>query len=276
MNNGGAVPLLNLGIIRRVPIPHPKLEIQKRIISILSAYDDLIENNLRRIKLLEESARLLYREWFVNLRFPGHEHTRIVEGVPEGWERKSIPEIIEINPKEKIGRGKEVWAIPMACLSQDSTMISTEPMQRKTKHSGAKFRNGDVILPRITPCLENGKTALVQFLKDSKEVACGSTEYIILRGNKVSSVFTYYLARSHNFRGNAIKSMVGSSGRQRVQVSCFNDFYVPVPPTVLLKQFDQFALPNFQQIRIFESKNQKLKAARDLLLPRLMSGELTV
>jgi type I restriction enzyme S subunit len=74
MNNGGAVPLLNLGIIRKVPIPHPKIETQKRIASILSAFDNLIENNRRRIQLLELAARLLYKEWFVHLRFPGHEH----------------------------------------------------------------------------------------------------------------------------------------------------------------------------------------------------------
>ena len=84
MNNGGAVPLLNLGIIRKVPVPHPTLKIQQRIASILSAYDDLIENNRRRIQLLEQAARLLYKEWFVHLRFPGHEHVKIKDGVPEG------------------------------------------------------------------------------------------------------------------------------------------------------------------------------------------------
>ena len=93
MNNGGAVPLLNLGIIRKVPIPHPKLEIQKRIASTLSTYDDLIENNRRRIQLLEQAARLLYKEWFVYLRFPGHEHVKIKDGVPNRWEKKPLGEV---------------------------------------------------------------------------------------------------------------------------------------------------------------------------------------
>ena len=105
MNNGGAVPLLNLGIIRRVPVPLPSLESQERIVKVLSAYDDLIENNRKRIGLLEEAARLLYREWFVHFRFPGHEHVNAVDGLPQGWGRRALVELAEIvmgqSPKSK-------------------------------------------------------------------------------------------------------------------------------------------------------------------------------
>ncbi len=271
---GAAQPLLTQTILRGIKINVEKdFHTQQKIASVLSAYDDMIENNLRRIALLEKSARLLYKEWFVKLHFPGHEHTPIVDGVPEGWEVKTVPQIISINPKEKIDKGKEVWTVPMSCLSESSTMISFDLMERKTKHNGAKFKNGDVLFPRITPCLENGKTALVQFL-DNGEIACGSTEYIVLRGDKVSPEFTYCLARTYNFRENAIKSMIGSSGRQRVQISCFSEYSVLIPPQPLLKQFDQFATPNFLQIKILQLQNQKLKQARDLLLPRLMNGEI--
>ena len=96
MNNGGAVPLLNLGIIRRVPVPLPPIETQEMIAYVLSAYDELIENNRQRIALLEESARLLYREWFVHLRFPGHEHAKIIDSLPEGWKRRTLVEIAEV------------------------------------------------------------------------------------------------------------------------------------------------------------------------------------
>ena len=91
-NTGSTIPLINLSILRKLPVPLPPLPIQKKIAAILSAYDDLIENNLKRIALLEKSAKLLYEEWFVSLRFPGHEHTKIVDGVPEGWEKLPIKE----------------------------------------------------------------------------------------------------------------------------------------------------------------------------------------
>jgi type I restriction enzyme S subunit len=106
-----------------------------------------------------------------------------------------------------------------------------------------------VLFARITPCLENGKTGFVNFL-DENESACGSTEFIILRGRKVSPYFTYCLARSYDFRENAIKSMIGSSGRQRVQTNCFNDFLLPLPPKVMLDQFDEAVFHCFSQIQI--------------------------
>ena len=90
MNNGGAVPLLNLGIIRRVPVPLPPLATQDKVADVLSAYDDLVQNNRRRIALFDNAARLLYREWFVHFRFPGHEHIKIIDGIPEGWERRTL------------------------------------------------------------------------------------------------------------------------------------------------------------------------------------------
>ena len=96
MNNGGAVPLLNLGIVRKVPVPLPPIETQNKIADILSAYDGLIENNRRRIALLEEAARLLYREWFVHFHFPGYEHVKVIDELPEGWVRRTLVELAEI------------------------------------------------------------------------------------------------------------------------------------------------------------------------------------
>ena len=275
MNNGGAVPLLNIGIIRRVPVPHPKLKIQKRIASILSVYDDLIENNRRRIQLLEQSARLLYKEWFVHLRFPGHEHVKIKDGVPDGWRKVTVPEIIAINPKEVVKKGSDICYAPMFSLSTSGMAINTADIEIRQKATSVKFRNGDTLLARITPCLENGKTGFVKFLAEG-EVACGSTEFIVLRGQTVSPYFTYCLARTYDFRENAIKSMIGSSGRQRVQVSCFDDYALGLPSNMLLKQFDETASNCFEQIWCLMQQNTNLANARDLLLPRLMNGEVEV
>jgi len=259
--------------LAKLHVLFPVFPVQQKIASILTAYDDLIENNNRRIKLLEESARLLYREWFVRLRFPGYEHTRIVDGVPEGWERTYVPDIIDIDPKTTVPKDGEKWFIEMGCLSTDS-MIILNPVMREGL-SGSKFRNGDTLLARITPCLENGKTGYVNFLADD-EAAFGSTEFIVLRGKKVPSEFVYCLSRSYAFRGKAIKSMIGSSGRQRVQKTCFDDFLAPLPPKFILDQFTDSARPVFYQIRNLMLQNQKLKAARDLLLPRLMDRRVEI
>jgi type I restriction enzyme S subunit len=239
----------------------------------LSAYDDLIENNRRRMELLEEAARQLYREWFVRLRFPGHEHTPIINGVPERWGHVPTPEAVEINPLTKLSDEAEHWWVEMSDLPTHS-MVIQNAIKREGR-SGSKFRNGDTLFARITPCLENGKTAFVNFMAEG-EVGRGSTEFIVLRSKNLTPEFVYCLARTYAFRENAIKSMVGSSGRQRVQESCFEKFLVLVPPDSLLSLFDESVKPMFEQVKVLHSQNQRLRAARDLLLPRLMSGEIPV
>lgn len=273
---GATAGHVNLKDIRRLPLLElPDINQQRKIGKQISAYDDLIENNRRRIQLLERSLHLLYKEWFVHLRFPSHEHSKIVDGIPEGWKKVTVPEIISINPRESLEKSKEVWYVPMASLSESLMTFDITLFQRRVDHTAVKFRNNDVLFARITPCLENGKTAFVDFLEND-EVACGSTEFIILRGQKVSSYFTYCLSRSYDFRNNAIKSMIGSSGRQRVQVTCFNDFFISLPPRFLLEQFDDFASRSFHQIKILSNQNRQLQQARDLLLPKLMSGAIGV
>jgi len=259
--------------LAKVEISYPPLPEQERIADILSAYDDLIENNRRRMALLEDAARQLYREWFVRLRFPGHEHTPITKGVPEGWERVSAPEAIEVNPRTPLSDEDEHWFVEMADLPIDSMVI--QQSTKREGRSGSKFRNGDTLLARITPCLENGKTAFVDFMAED-EVGRGSTEFIVLRSKRVSPEYIYCLARTYDFRENAIKSMVGSSGRQRVQESCFEKYMVWVPTPMLLNLFTDSVRPMFIQIRILHAQNTKLRAARDILLPRLMSGEIAV
>ena len=257
--------------LKRLPVLLPPLNVQNRIAESIAQYDDLIENNRRRMALLEEAARQLYREWFVRLRFPGHEHTRITNRVPEGWERLPTPEAIEINPPTRLSDEAEHWSVQMADLPTDSMVI--QQATKRVGRSGSKFRNGDTLFARITPCLENGKTAFVDLLEDG-EAGRGSTEFVVLRGKRVTPQYVYCLARTHDFRGNAIKSMVGSSGRQRVQESCFEKFLVLIPPSTLLNLFTDSVRPQFRQIKTLHAQNQKLRAARDLLLPHLMTGEI--
>lgn len=252
-----------------IPAPH----VQHRIADTLKAYDDLIENNRRRMALLEDGARQLYREWFVRLRFPGHEHTRITGGVPEGWKCLPVPEAIAINPRTPLSDDDEHWWVEMADLPTNSMVIQSAV--KRSGRSGSKFRNGDTLFARITPCLENGKTAFVNFMEEN-EAGRGSTEFIVLRSMRLTPEFVYCLARTYNFREHAIKSMIGASGRQRVQESCFEEFFILEPSMSLLVQFSEAAEPVFEQIKVLHTQNQKLRAARDLLLPRLMSGEIAV
>jgi type I restriction enzyme S subunit len=207
--------------------------------------------------------------------YPRHEHDKIVDGVPEGWRREVVSSIIEINPRESSLKGVELWYVPMSSLSEAGMTLDAEDFERRTTHTSVRFRNGDTLFARITPCLENGKTGYVDFLENG-EIACGSTEFIVLRGKAVSSEFTYCLAREEYVRGRAIKSMIGSSGRQRVQESCFDDLRVNIPPATVMADFQDIVSGCFEQIKNLRRQNQKLSRARDLLLPQLMNGQLSV
>lgn len=277
-SKGTKMPRGDKDAMRCYEIALPPPPIQCRIVSILSAYDELIENSRRRIQILESMARALYREWFVNFRFPGNESVARVPSplgeIPEGWEVKRITECVFINPRVTVPREGEKTFIPMGCLSNDSMIISN--IESRTGNSGAKFKNGDTLFARITPCLENGKTGFVQFLPDEETAGFGSTEFIVLRSRTLSPELVYCLARSDEFRGVAIKSMSGATGRQRVQERCFEDFYIAQAPITLLDQFSDIAAPSFRLIYKLHNQIVNLRHTRDLLLPRLLSGQIDV
>ena len=144
--------------------------------------------------------------------------------------------------------------------------------------SGMKFINGDTLVARITPCLENGKTAFVDFLADG-QVGWGSTEYIVLRPRGViPPVFAYLLARTNDFRSFAIQQMTGSSGRQRVPADSLSKFRIATPDvdSELFQRFANLAVPMFSRITATMMQSRTLAALRDTLLPKLISGELRV
>jgi type I restriction enzyme, S subunit len=276
--SGGAQRNLSGKVIKEFELPVPPLPMQRRIAGILSAYDELIENNQRRIRILEAMARALYREWFVHFRFPGHEKLPRVSsplgGIPQGWEVKCVPECVDISPRVAVPRDGEKPFVPMGCLSNDSMLITD--IESREGNSGAKFQNGDTLFARITPCLENGKTGFVQFLPDAQAVGFGSTEFIVLRSRTLTPEFVYLLARSDEFRGIAIKSMSGATGRQRVQEQCFDDFQVVQPPRAFLDRFSATVAPSFRLIYKLHLQIQNLRRTRDLLLPRLLSGQVNL
>jgi type I restriction enzyme S subunit len=275
---GVAQPNISGEAVGAVEVYLPPLPTQKRIASILSAYDDLIENNTRRIAILEEMARRLYEEWFVHFRFPGHEEaefrTSEVGDTPDGWPISRLEELIQVNPRTSVPSDGFKPFVPMGSLSETNMVIG--PVEQREGNSGTKFQNNDTLVARITPCLENGKTGFVDFLTDEQPVGFGSTEFMVLRPSVLGRCAIYCLARAHAFRDVAIKSMSGSEGRQRVQPDSVKAFLVARPPTALLDRFEDFAWPCFQQVSALAKKNANLRAQRDMLLPKLISGEIDV
>ena len=275
---GVATPIVNKSTFANLGVCVPPLKTQRKIAAILSAYDDLIENNTRRIKILEDMAQTLYQEWFVHFRFPGHENVPMVESplgrIPQGWEVVSASKAIFINPKTSVPRDTPKPFVPMKSATERSMLITE--IEEKTGNSGAKFKNGDTLFARITPCLENGRTGFVQFLPDDDDVAFGSTEFIVLRSKTLNPYFVYLLAQTRYFRENAIKSMTGATGRQRVLNECFDDYFLPNPNLDILCQFESTIVPLFRKIQNLSEKNTNLRQTRDLLLPKLISGEIDV
>ena len=272
---GTAQKAVPIAAIKLLELQLPPVEIQRRIITILSAYDYLIENNQKQIKLLEEAAQRLYKEWFVDLRFPGYENTPVVDGVPEGWHWCKLEDAIMFDPKVKLDKNRMKQSIPMSALSTTSMVLNSHDFTETTSNSGTKFQNGDTLLARITPCLENGKTAFVWGIK-SEEGAVGSTEYIVMRSQSLNPYMVYLLARTDNFRKTAINSMSGSDGRQRVKADKLKLIDYLHPPDSLIAKFSNIAHPIFELIFRLNNQCEMATQARDYLLPKLMSVEVEV
>lgn len=250
----------------RLCVPVPPLREQRRIASILGAYDDLIEVNRRRIAVLEEMARRLFEEWFVHFRFPGHDQgTPIPSGDVDG--------LIDFDPATQLPRSGKKPFIPMTLLSANSSLI--ESHEWREAGSGAKFKNSDTLFARITPCLENGKTGLVRGLP-ADGVGFGSTEFIVMRGRRAGPAFTYLLARHEAFRFHAQKSMSGATGRQRARTESLRTFSFVNPSKQILDSFDALTWPMLELVGQLGEANKRLGASRDLLLPRLISGDRPV
>lgn len=265
----------DLKFIKKIPWKFPTLKQQKEISAVLSQYDNLIVINKKRIKLLETTAQQLYKEWFVRFRFPGYETTKFVDGIPQGWEKCKLKDMISFNPVYRIKKGSVYTKIPMEALPTDGLSIDTDAITAEDSSSGTHFINGDVLCAKITPCLENGKTGLVACLQED-EVGVGSTEFIVMHGERVNSFFVYCIARDERFRQQAINSMNGADGRQRADISFIQNRPWILPDKQILRQFKALTDKMVATVLRLEQQNKNLTKQRDLLLPRLMSGKLTV
>ena len=259
--------------LAKVRIDVPPLPIQQRIADILSAYDDLIENNRRRIALLEEAARMLYREWFVHFRFPGHEHVNINEGLPEGWERRILSDIAETNKESYRAKElpDEINYIDISSVAQGRVVSRTRvPASEAPGRARRKIRDGDIIWSNVRPNLR-----AYALMLEPDELDVVSTGFTVLTDTKVPFTWLYMFVTTDNFVGHLANHATGA-GYPAVRPDDFERAELPMPSRTLLDHFHEAAEPNFRLICKLDLQNQRLAQARDLLLPRLMNGEVAV
>ena len=294
LKDGTSNPTLSRDSFGAQALPLPPHAHQRAIAHILGALDDKIELNRRMSETLEAMARALFKSWFVDFdpvrakaggRDPGLPKpladlfpARLVDSelgeIPEGWEVASLPEVIEVNPTRSLRKGSVAPYLDMA--NMPTRGHSADEVIDRPFGSGMRFVNADTLVARITPCLENGKTAYVDFLREG-QVGWGSTEYIVLRPKPpLPEEFGYCLARSGEFREFAIQSMTGSSGRQRVPAESLAHYKLATGGRDIAVQFGRAVGPLFARASNAARESRTLATLRDALLPKLVSGQLRV
>lgn len=242
--------------LKEVVIDKPPLEIQHRIADILSAYDDLIENNQKQIKLLEEAAQRLYKEWFVDLRFPGHENTKIVDGVPEGWHRGTVGQIAEFK------RGR---TITKAQVKGGNVPVVAGGLEPAYYHNVANTK-----APVITISASGANAGFVRLY--GVDVFASDCSFVDGLGTE-SLFFVYEFLKESKA---SIDQLQKGSAQPHVYAKDINAMKITIPEKEYLERFDRYAKVYFNKIKTLQGQNERLKIARDLLLAKLMSGEVEV
>jgi type I restriction enzyme S subunit len=274
-NNGGAVPLINLSIIRKIPFPLPPLPTQQRIAAILSSYDDLIENNRRRITLLEDSARLLYKEWFVKFKFPGHEKVKVKNGLPEEWGRKKIGEVGNVitgktpSTQDSSNYGGDILFIKTPDFHSGIFVIDTET---KLTEKGASTQQNKFVPANtiLTACIGNGLGVVSMTSKKSQfnQQINGFISH--------DSQYLYYFYITFCGLKSKLESIGASATMPNVNKSVFEGIEINIPSQSIAYNFHELATPIFKQILTLQHQTQKLREARNILLPKLMNGTIEV
>lgn len=271
---GAATPIINKSAFSSIKLLVPDFHVQRKIAAILSAYDELIENNQRRIALLEKLAEEIYREWFVRLRFPGHEKVKLVKGIPLGWRVAELKELAAVNPSSISQRDK-----PETILYVDISSVSTNRVEEVTEYSfndapgraRRRVNHGDVIWSSVRPA--NRAYCLVY---EPPENLIVSTGFAVIRPN-ASTPFSFlsFAVTSNPF----VDQMTTVAKGAAYPATSFDDFgkaKLLIPSDDLLKGFHEKAEPLFHQKHLLQKQSERLKQTRDLLLPRLISGKLSV
>ena len=270
------MPNLNQGILASVPVVLPPREHQERIVDFVSAYDDLIENNQRRIRLLEQSARLLYKEWFIHLRFPGHQHVTITDGVPEGWEMKTIANICETvgggTPSTRVSEywdGDVTWVVPSDVTKNDCLVLLDS--ERKITSTGLRESSAKIV-PAETILMTSRASVGFFALMDSE--ICTNQGFInIIPYDEEMRMYLLFnlMSRIAEIRSNAKGTTYPEISKGR-----FRTMDIVIPARTHMVGFANIASDTIRQVRYLKRSILRLARARDLLLPRLMNGEIAV
>ena len=249
---GSAQPQLPIKNFSQIYLNVPDIKTQHRIADILSVYDNLIENNQKQIKLLEEAAQRLYKEWFVDLRFPGHENTKIVDGVPEGWRRGLLKELISVNYGKDHKKAPDDGNIPV---------YGSGGLMRKCNKS--LFSGEAVLIPR--------KGSLNNIMYVDETFWTVDTMFYATMKQPHTAVFVYFFVKAFDMYSMIIGAAVPS-----MTAKILDAMDVVIPDKETLEKFDKREKVYFNKIKTLHGQNERLKTARDLLLPKLMSGEVKV
>jgi type I restriction enzyme S subunit len=285
---GATLPNLNTGILRSVPVRLPSLLAQRKIAAILSAYDDLIENNLRRIKILEEMAQNLYREWFVKFRFPGHQHARFTDSplgkIPEGWDLSVLGEhlvALESGKRPKGGAKDLAFGVP-SVGAENIFGIG------RHKYHSEKYVSRDFFEGMRQGIVKNADVALYKdgayigrstYFRDSFPHAqfCVNEHVFLLRSTgKQLTQNMLYLWLQEPATVAAFRATNANAAQPGINQTGVNGVSLIVPPLDIAGRFDQLAEPSLALIVSLAKRNETLRRNRDLLLSRLISGELNV
>ncbi len=254
----------------------PKVNEQKRIADILSAYDDLIENNRRRMALLEDAARQLYREWFVRLRFPGHEHTRITNGVPEGWSSGTIADFFDTTSGGTPSRSNpdfytgEINWVKTQELNDDFIFETEEKITDDAlARSSTKLFPANTLLVSIYGGTNIGRTGVLAKPAATNQACCA----LFPRDSRTHFIFGALYFRDQR---EHLIALAQGAAQTNISQQVIRALPMRVATPSLMLAFTESILPAFEQMKTLKRQNQKLRAARDLLLPRLMSGEIAL
>lgn len=270
ISSGSTTKFLTMSMLKPLSVPCPTISVQHRIASILSAYDDLIENNRRQIKLLEEVAQRLYREWFVELRFPGHESVKVVDGVPEGWMKGTLNTIAEFTGKKanKAERERYKCYLPIDCLPKKSLAYINHDNISNAESSLLSFAEYDIIFGAMRPYFH--KVVIAQ-----EEGLTRSTCFVINSRSKEYWSYVCMLLFSEEAIDYATHVSVGTT-MPYVRWKDFERMPVLIPSQKVAAHFHEMLLPIIQKISCIAKHIALLSEARDRLLPKLMSGEMEV
>ena len=275
---GAAQPKLSQANLCQIQIPLPPLSIQRRIASILSAYDDLIENSQRRIRILESMARALYREWFVKFRFPGHENHPMVDSalgkIPEGWERAtvgSISSFISRGITPRYTEDSDSLVINQKCVREQR--LNMEPARRQSKSipDGKQIRYGDVLI-NSTGVGTLGRVAQVY---EALPTCTVDTHVTIVRPETDTDI-DYYGYALFSLEEHFERLGVGATGQTELGRVAISESELVLPPSELQRRFGAAVRGMRIAAIVLGRQIQNLRRTRDLLLPRLLSGQIDV